>query len=740
MFLISCNLIGFVCAGPPAAGVPWDSNNDEEYVHHPAQAVPGPVKGIAMLAPMAAVSGNRPLLVLLVESTDTPPLASHDAAYFENLFFGPTPSVADYYSEVSYGAFTYMEAAVLDPGNDNAAPEWFKDPTYSTADIAGDVSKQYAMVKWAIQQADADINFASYDSDNDGTVTNEELTIYIVVTGQGGDSGGTAAWAYHRHAGSVTCDGKTIEGEYSITSEMNPVGTFAHELGHDLGLPDLYDTTPSNNPDSEGIGHYGLMGSGSWCGPTHMTAWEKMQLGWIVPTVVPANGFYDIQDSETHADAYILRSASHSADEYFLVENRWRGTSYDSIVGREGRLNDEGIIIYHIDDTQANNGDEAHKKVDVECADKPTSHVIDADDLDLVITNWLTDMYRRGDANDLWDCNEYDFTDTSTPAKAIWYGGGASGLSVSLFPCVGATMRTYLAITPNLPPVADANGPYVGVEGTAINFDGTGSSDPDGDPLEYSWDFGDGSPVVTDTATPAHTYCDNDIYTVTLTVTDPFGLSATDTTTATVDNAAPTVTKGDLAQPNPEFILPMVHTLPFQATFSDPGWCDTHTALWDFGDGTDAGTLTEENLEPYATGTVTATHAFSAPGDYSVTVTVTDDDNGETTSEAWTVHVADAAEAKHILAAYIQSLPADAFKGKAVQRKAAFTNKFSALDTMIADEEWNGFIVSLESDIRAKADGQIDGKPGDDWIRSIVAQQHICMKIDDIVAYVKTFM
>jgi hypothetical protein len=61
----------------------------------------------------------------------------------------------------------------------------------------------------------------------------------------------------------------------------------------------------------------------------------------------------------------------------------------------------------------------------------------------------------------------------------------------------------------------------------------------------------------------------------------------------------------------------------FHGTFSDPGWCDSHTALWTFGDGqTSPGTMTEENLEPDATGTVTATHAFGAPGDYLVTVTV----------------------------------------------------------------------------------------------------------------------
>jgi PKD repeat protein len=293
----------------------------------------------------------------------------------------------------------------------------------------------------------------------------------------------------------------------------------------------------------------------------------------------------------------------------------------------------------------------------------------------------------------------------------------------------------------NLPPVANAGPDQTTTEGAIISFSGSITDAGSCDTLTYSWDFGDSSPAITDTLTPTHAYGDNGIYTVTLTVNDDDGEMVTDTLLVTVDNVAPVVTKGVMDQQNPQFILPGVHTLTFHGTFSDPGWPDTHTALWAFGDGqTDVGTLTEENIAPDATGTVTATHAYSAPGNYLVTVTVTDDDGGKTTSAAWTVHVADVVEAKHDLANYIQNLPANTFKGKAVQQKAAFANMFNALDTMIADKYWNGFITSLQSNIRSKADGLVDGKSSDDWIKDKTAQQHICMKVDDIVAYVKTFM
>ena len=69
----------------------------------------------------------------------------------------------------------------------------------------------------------------------------------------------------------VTADGKTIGDpglggrlEFNNTHEERHIGSYVHELGHSLGLPDLYDTDDTIAGDSEGIGQYGLMGSGSW--------------------------------------------------------------------------------------------------------------------------------------------------------------------------------------------------------------------------------------------------------------------------------------------------------------------------------------------------------------------------------------------------------------------------------------------------------------------------------------------
>jgi PKD repeat protein len=83
----------------------------------------------------------------------------------------------------------------------------------------------------------------------------------------------------------------------------------------------------------------------------------------------------------------------------------------------------------------------------------------------------------------------------------------------------------------NNAPTADAGGPYTGVVGIAVSFDGTGSSDPDGDVLSYSWDFGDSNTGTG--STTSHAYAAAGSYTATLTVSDG-SLSDTDTASVSI--------------------------------------------------------------------------------------------------------------------------------------------------------------------------------------------------------------
>ena len=79
-----------------------------------------------------------------------------------------------------------------------------------------------------------------------------------------------------------------LNSEFNYLKKYNiyPIGTFCHELGHVLGLPDLYDTSENS---AAGIGVWGLMGAGNWqrqTSPAYMSAWSRYRLGFTHPIIL----------------------------------------------------------------------------------------------------------------------------------------------------------------------------------------------------------------------------------------------------------------------------------------------------------------------------------------------------------------------------------------------------------------------------------------------------------------------
>ncbi|PVX25908.1 MAG: hypothetical protein CW691_03145, partial [Candidatus Bathyarchaeum sp.] len=184
----------------------------------------------------------------------------------------------------------------------------------------------------------------------------------------------------------------------------------------------------------------------------------------------------------------------------------------------------------------------------------------------------------------------------------------------------GATSsKTVSIVVNNRPPVADITASKTSVDKReTVNFDATGSYDLDGTIVSYSWDLGDGTTATGITA--SRSYLDTGSYTVTLTVTDDDGATDTAVVRITVRNQAPVAifTESDDS-------VNVGDEISFDATDSyDPDGRIVKYS-WNFGDGTTA------------TGS-TASHAYSDNGEYTVTLTVTDDE-GATDSETSVITV-----------------------------------------------------------------------------------------------------
>ncbi|MFD8213099.1 immune inhibitor A domain-containing protein [Streptomyces sp. NPDC059697] len=249
--------------------------------------------------------------------------ADYNQAHFQDLYFGTgknTESLKKYYEKQSSGRYSV----------DGEVTDWVKVP-YNEARYGSNKASsgawyavQDGVTAWVADQkaagrSDADIKadlakydqWDRYDYDGDGNFNEPDGYIdhfQIVHAGEdesagGGAQGEDAIWAHRWYAfgtdagatgpagnklgGAAIGDTGIWVGDYTIQPENGGLGVYAHEYGHDLGLPDEYDTT---NSAENSTGFWTLMSSGSWLGtgknaigdlPGDMNAWDKLQLGWL---------------------------------------------------------------------------------------------------------------------------------------------------------------------------------------------------------------------------------------------------------------------------------------------------------------------------------------------------------------------------------------------------------------------------------------------------------------------------
>ena len=308
------------------------------------------------------LTGSPRSLVVLMSFTDMP-FAQTKADFSDLLnesgysYNGATGSARDYFIASSDSLFS--------PIFDVYGPfEADHDMAYYGAEEGGYHDKQpYMLIVEACQKAAAaGVNMQDYDTDGNGVLDN----VFVFYAGNNQAEGGSENTIWP-HRSDLTSMDITVGGvrlaSYACTSEYRgtgttraPIGTFCHEFGHVLGLPDFYDTTY----DHYTIGNWDIMCSGSYNNqgrtPPTYASHERFYLDWLKPVQLTNPGEYFLQPLTESNSAYLIAATPHnlvgdnpSPKEYFLLEYRAH-TGWDS---PSGSLPGTGMLVWHIDYSEA---------------------------------------------------------------------------------------------------------------------------------------------------------------------------------------------------------------------------------------------------------------------------------------------------------------------------------------------------------------------------------------------------
>lgn len=322
--------------------------------------------------PSASVSteGSPNVCVILVEFDDVKFSTANPQDYFnrwlnESGFTdnGNEGSVRDYFKAQSADIFT--------PQFNVYGPVTLSK---NRSDYA-DESNTYKMIHEAAEALDSQIDFSSYDLNNDGKVDN----VFVIFAGQGANYGATNS--INPHSSDCPTDPsvkKTVDGKdlmhYACVSEQGTstdkpdgIGTFVHEFSHLLGLPYLYNTNEQNDYTP---GYWSVMDIGNYLGdgytPCNFSAFERYSCGWLKYTELTDPAKVLLRPMADRQFACKIETGR--AGDYYVLE-------YRSNTGWDRALYGQGMLIWHIDASDESallsdpNNDSSHLRVDLVEAD-----------------------------------------------------------------------------------------------------------------------------------------------------------------------------------------------------------------------------------------------------------------------------------------------------------------------------------------------------------------------------------
>ena len=341
---------------------------------------------LGVTPPARQIQLNQRLLVVLIEFDNVALL--RDSAFYYDKYFNTSPgaiSVTNYFRDMAGGRNIFTPAGNVNSGGSfrmqlpGSNVPWAAsgvNVTITPSTHNGVVHVRFHMnhpnSTWAVpsghEATQALVSLAVSAIHNNSNFNFAGVNVSAVI------AGGEAATHYN-HGGQTWAHAWSFQGSlvgqtgwmrYAAYGERQRgghivgIGIATHELGHVLGLPDLYDLTGA----SEGVGPYSLMAHGIWGRgpgdtaigqrPTALDPWSRMQLGFVQPTVVRDNNWSgDVNSFSVGGGNILMVTTAASSSQFFLVENRQMDSGWD--LGMHQWINNPnvrgGIIIYHIDES-----------------------------------------------------------------------------------------------------------------------------------------------------------------------------------------------------------------------------------------------------------------------------------------------------------------------------------------------------------------------------------------------------
>ncbi len=457
-----CLCLALLIAQPGWAVGPLNPGNyphpPKDNIHHPSAAK---IRAMGSLkaATIASASGPKNVAVIVVGFPAGCGACTSGQRTIQSLgnIDGYFTSMAAYYNEVSYGqisvAFKFFGPNTGTVGGDGTAVAAGVYPLanpmeyYGCGDEGPGSAGQASCSGITTPASGANGNYLIRDAllaaraGHGNTPASPAFDEVIVVhAGNGNETTSSTngdIWSifYSQDpiisAGGGGFDEGDVVPETETASIVSPLGVMCHEFGHSLGLPDLYNTIFGTSV----VGKWEIMDLGPYDDagrhPAHMSAWDKMTLGWVTPTVAAAKQNFTLTPIETNKSLLKIPVQNGLSQEYFLVEYRWRaapGATYDTFIPGDG------LLVWHIDDAlTSSRGINAVNPNDQNTVNSGSPHY----GVSIVPADGIAVGSNQGDANNPYG-NGHNFTSPSSDNFAAQPSGisivnisGVGGAAVS---------------------------------------------------------------------------------------------------------------------------------------------------------------------------------------------------------------------------------------------------------------------------------------------------------------------